>query len=79
LRGKGTRNSPNRVLYGGDSPGEGEPVVGVRTDGQSGRWLGRELRGAVPELGDGWAGPGSGRRELAPARCLPVGRATTES
>jgi hypothetical protein len=41
-------------------------------------WVG-ELHSAVPELGDGSAGPGSGQRELAPVRCLMVGRAVAES
>jgi hypothetical protein len=38
----------------------------------TGGWVG-ELRGTVPELEDHPTGSGSGRRELALARCLMVG------
>jgi hypothetical protein len=44
----------------------------------AGNWVG-ERRGVVPELGDGSAGLGSGRRELAPVRCLMIGWAAAES
>jgi hypothetical protein len=79
LRGKGTRNSPNGSLYGSGSPGRRELIVEARIGGRGGRRLGRELRGGVPELGDGSAGLGTGWRELAPARCLMVGQAAADS
>jgi hypothetical protein len=43
-----------------------------------GGWV-EELRGATPELRDGSARPGSGRREPTPVRCLMVGRAVAKS
>jgi hypothetical protein len=52
---------------------DGEPVIEA-----AGGWVG-ELRGAILELGDGSVGPGSGRRELVPVRCLMVGWAVAES
>jgi hypothetical protein len=52
---------------------DGEPVIEAACG-----WVG-ELRGAIPELGDGSAGPGSGRRELVPVRYLMVGWAVAES
>jgi hypothetical protein len=77
LRGKGTRNSPNGALYGSGSLSRCEPALEARTGGR-GDWV-EELRGTVPELMDGSAGPRSGQRELAPVRCLTVGPAVAES
>jgi hypothetical protein len=58
LRGKGTRNSLNGAPYGSSNPGRREPAVGARTEGRGG--LVGELCGAVPDLGGGLDGPGSG-------------------
>jgi hypothetical protein len=44
----------------------------------AGSWV-RELQGAIPELGDRSARPGSGWREIASMRCLTVSQVVVES
>jgi hypothetical protein len=40
FEGKGTGNSPNSALYGGDSLGKEELAAEARTGGRGGQWLG---------------------------------------
>jgi hypothetical protein len=58
LRGKGTKNSLNRVIYDGGSLGRPESTVEARTGGRGGRRLGRgAARRCTRAQGRvGWAG-----------------------